>query len=372
MLLVALVGVAGPARAQQEPPDVLGETLDQAIADVQAEWYPTVEIVPQVSWTPDIPATVSRDDVYVLDVADIHYLEDSDDAAPSASITYVVGTVVPDLTQRTEAQALGIVTDLGYSLKASGDASGLVSSQTPAPEQKAPFGSTVSVQLEVPTPRTALVPDLVGLSEADARRAVAEAGLTLSVASRSGQEPLQVADQDPAPDTELALRHPVTVDMAGQAGGVQVPDLSGEPVGQVERTLTDLGLQLAIDPLGDSSGLASRQDPAPGALVDAGTTVTVAFARPIPPDDGFPWILVGIGAAVLLLVIVAGAVATHAWRRRRRSTPPRPPEIRFQGRPDRRPEVSVRRAARSDETPDVGLSLRPRQDRGSTRMEDVP
>jgi hypothetical protein len=371
VLLVALVGVAGPARAQQDPPDVLGETLDQAIADVQAEWYPTVEIVPQVSWTPEIPATVSRDDVYVLDVVDIHYLEDSDDAAPSASITYVVGTVVPDLTQRSEAQARGIVADLAFSLKASGDASGLVSSQTPAPEQKAPFGTTVSVQLEVPTPRTALVPDLVGLSEDDARRAVAEAGLTLTVASRSGQEPLQVADQTPAPNTELALRHPVTVDMARQAGGVQVPDLSGEPVGQVERTLTDLGLQLAIDPLGDGSGLASHQDPAPGALVDVGTTVTVAFARPIQPDDGFPWVLVGIGAAVLL-IIVAGAVATHAWRRRRRLPPPRPPVIRFQGRSDRRPEVSVRRVARSDETSDVGLSLRPRPDRGSTRIEDVP
>jgi hypothetical protein len=372
VVLLLSFGLTAPASAQTEPPNVLGLSLDAAITTIQQDWYPDSGIVPKVSWTPEIPATVSRDAVFVLDIADVFYLEDSDDANPSASITFVVGTIVPDLSQLTSSEAEGIVTDLGFGLDPTGDESGVVVGQSPEPDVPAPFGSRIVVTLEVSPPQTAFVPDLIGLSEAAAASQVAEVRLALAVTSRSGSEPFQVAAQDPAPGTELALGTPVEVVLAGASNTVEVPDLTGATADQVEQTLTDLSLVLLVDPRGDGRrGVAARQDPAAGSIVEPGSAVTVAFAVPITPTDdgGFPWVRAGIGAGALLLVGGAYGLLRRT-RPRSRPRPSRP--IRVQGRPDQRPDVSARHASGPAGGSDVAISVRPHASAGKTVLKELP
>jgi hypothetical protein len=121
---------------------------------------------------------------------------------------------VPDLRRRTPEDARALLDSLGLVLRIR-SGSGRVATQRPAAGDKVPPGSVVEVTLRaVPPPVLVTVPDLRGLSLADAEAAVADAGLALRA---SGATSGTVATQTPAAGTSAPRGSVVAVTMTAAA-----------------------------------------------------------------------------------------------------------------------------------------------------------
>ncbi|MEO7421980.1 MAG: PASTA domain-containing protein [Ornithinibacter sp.] len=342
---VARAAVAPPKRT--EPPEVLGLTLPQAREVLKDTWYPAsvgaYELI--VTPTPDLPQQVSEDAARVVSQVVDRYLEGSKEAAPSAAVTLGVQSVVPDLVGRTREEADGLLGAVGLILAAEGD--GLVVRQVPAAGDLLDFGSRVQVVLQPPpTDGARKVPSLVGRTEAEARAAVQGVDLVLEVGSRTGDGELRVSEQQPAPGAERPVGGSVTVTLEGAVvvGTVEVPDVTGLDPDAVRRVLEVAALLLVVDTGGaQGEGLSFRQDPLPGARVDPGTPVMVAFAV---VDDGIltSWGPAAGGGLAALAVLGLGLWSV------RRSRPsashhsdgsPGGPPLRLEPTADPSPRVSV-------------------------------
>ncbi len=361
----------------EPPPDELYKPLDVAIKDVQAHWYRDLDLVPVVSWTPQIPSGLTQHQTIVLDVANVADPDPKARAALPPSITYVVGTGVPDLRGHTLGQADGIARQLGFTVQPTVGELGVVVSQVPHAGKLAPFGSTLTLVTSL-LPRRATVPDLLGLSGAAARMRLDAVGLHLVVTRRSGRGPFKVVHQSPGPSSRVARGTAVGVALTGAAGQVTVPDLTGRTPKQARRTLTRLGLELHTASAGNSrAGVASHQSPRPGTLVDLGSTVTVTFSQPIPVQvASSPWSPggVGLGAAVLVLLL-AGVGTTFRRVRRRRHRPHRAPVLEVRPQQDSRPIVTVLPVDEHGDHhhhEDVAVSIRPVVGAVTTSLEELP
>ena len=137
-------------------------------------------------------------------------------SSPSSRALWLSGTfagsvTVPDLTGLTLDEARGTLSDVGLELgdlssgeAAAGTPEGTVIGQTPAAGEEVDEGSTVD--LVVAGAPDVVMPDLIGLSQADAEAAVAAAGLVVErvLSVYSNDVPAgQVADQTPAAGTTV-------------------------------------------------------------------------------------------------------------------------------------------------------------------------
>ncbi|HET6214871.1 MAG TPA: PASTA domain-containing protein [Micromonosporaceae bacterium] len=136
---------------------------------------------------------------------------------------------VPDVRTMLETQArstletAGLV--FGLDLAIDGTVPGRVIAQDPVPGARVPRGTRVNVRVARTPPVS--VPDLIGLTEAEARAALDAVGLFATIALvRDGSGPGKVVGQDPAPGTTVARGTTVTV--------------------RVERTSSLLGLPIAV------------------------------------------------------------------------------------------------------------------------------
>lgn len=134
-----------------------------------------------------------------------------------------------------------------------------------------PEGSTESVT----------VPDVTGLSVAEAKEKLEEVGL-----SAVYQQTDSVSAQVPAAGeivnkgSEVLLytgETGVETSAGAQKATVRVPDLSGKTRLEAHDALAELGLLISIDPP-DQSGKAIRQNPVAGTEVAVGTEVFVEFS----------------------------------------------------------------------------------------------
>ncbi len=123
----------------------------------------------------------------------------------------------------------------------------------------------------------ATVPEVRGLTVADAKNALTTAGFGIKVVGGGDT----VVDQLPKPAASLSKKSNVIVYTEGaQETKVTVPNLVGMNMADVKNTLTSLGLNLEI--LGSvasdmKTAPAVRQDPAEGTQVLPATTVRVEF-----------------------------------------------------------------------------------------------
>ncbi len=119
-----------------------------------------------------------------------------------------------------------------------------------------------------------IVPDVVNLSVADARSAIAARGLSAKVVG----EGRIVWQQTPRAGSKLSRGSEVIISMSpyeknGQSGEITVPDLNGKSMKEVARMLADLGLHLVPE----GHGISTEQSPAPGKVVTSGSTIKVKF-----------------------------------------------------------------------------------------------
>ncbi|MBM7503498.1 PASTA domain-containing protein [Agromyces aurantiacus] len=216
-------------------------------------------------------------------------------------------TVVPDLVGLTVEQAVPILEEARLVLgEASGDGD-RVRSQDPPPGDEAITGSPVDVVLGV---AFAEVPDLTGLTLAEARDALASAQLTVGEVSGTGD---QVGDQSPASRSQVPVGTPVDLTMQQvPPPTVVVPNLVGMSKQDAIAALDPLGLRLVLS--GSSEGdLIEGQDPAPGTTVPRGSDVTVITTA--APSVSIAFL---IATAVALLLAIA-ALATMLLRGRHRA-----------------------------------------------------
>jgi serine/threonine-protein kinase len=169
---------------------------------------------------------------------------------------------------------------------------GTVVAQEPLAGQRAGPGSPVRVTLSLGA-RTRPVPDVVGLSETQARAVMQRAGFVSDVIRVDADAAVgQVVDTHPDPGTVLETPGNVRLIVSAGPSRVRVPELLTLSVDEVSEALNRMGLRLG-EVSEDTASLAApgtvlRQSPEPGTEVARGAvvSVTVAITPPqVEPAD---------------------------------------------------------------------------------------
>jgi beta-lactam-binding protein with PASTA domain/predicted Ser/Thr protein kinase len=186
----------------------------------------------------------------------------------------VIGQDVGTATQVLEARGF----DVDTRLVPNAAARDTVLEQDPRAEQTADEGSPVTLTVSS-GPGTVKVPDVSGLSEADATKTLRDAGLVVQpeFVFSEGVPKGRVVGTEPAAATEVAGGSPVTLQISKGSNRVEVPSLVGQTTEQAVAALEAAGLTASVVQRDDDApaGQVVQQTPPPGQLVARGTAVTV-------------------------------------------------------------------------------------------------
>jgi beta-lactam-binding protein with PASTA domain/tRNA A-37 threonylcarbamoyl transferase component Bud32 len=133
-------------------------------------------------------------------------------------------------------------------------------------------------------PKQTAVPEIVGMSEAQAKSALESSNLTGDFERTSSADVAegQVISTDPEANTEVDEHTSVKVAVSSGPEQVEVPDLSDMDRDEATEKLKDAGLEIEIgdpkDVAGKKAGAVVGQDPSAGASAEAGDSVTVNLA----------------------------------------------------------------------------------------------
>ena len=139
----------------------------------------------------------------------------------------------------------------------------------------------------------AVVPQVIGSSQQQARIAIENAGFTFgSVSQQTSDQPRgAVIGTDPIAGTSIELPATVSITLSQGPSTIQIPDLTGRTLADARSTLEQLGLRLGATARDTSSFTPENtvlgQAPAPGATVSAGASVNLRISR-FPPPPVYP------------------------------------------------------------------------------------
>ncbi|MBX6387849.1 MAG: PASTA domain-containing protein [Frankia sp.] len=194
---------------------------------------------------------------------------------------------VPLLIGLTKEEADAELAEFGLTSRIAGEVNhptierGKVVDQSPKTGEKVPANGVVELTLSAGPALTA-VPQVRGMTEAEAQAAIQAQGLQLSGKRTLSDDEVaegMVAGTDPAAGTQVRPGDQITLIISSGPSSITVPDdLIGKKWEDVRQELTALGVEVQRQP--DTSGVVSkdrvaRTSPAPGETVDAGGTVTV-------------------------------------------------------------------------------------------------
>ncbi len=205
---------------------------------------------------------------------------------------------VPDFAAGGSDDAAAAVEPFGWTVSVverhvDGTEAGEVLEQSPPPGDVRGIGGT-EIELVVslgPVPRT--VPELVGATEDEARRAIGSARLSVGSVTEVNDEEVEPgvvlgATIDGRPAT-IGAEHPTgtTVDLVVSAGPAPrvVPDVVGSTPGEAEQAMAAVGLLLATNQDFSQTvpeGRIISMSPAPGTEVPRDSTVTVTVSLGLP------------------------------------------------------------------------------------------
>src|SRR5215204_4328574 len=216
------------------------------------------------------------------------------DKGSEISVT-VVGTrvaSVPGVVGSERAAAEQKLEDAGFEVKvdeqeSSFEDQGKVIRQDPGGGERPEVGTSVAITVGT-GPSTVDVPQLYGNTPAQARSILEEAHLTLG--DRNSEYNGDVAEgsiffQDPSDAESVEPGTAVDVTVSLGVEPVKVPEVYGLSVAQAQATLSGVGLNSkAVEVEGnEAAGTALSTDPAVGATLDPGSTVTLYFSAGPPP-----------------------------------------------------------------------------------------
>jgi len=221
---------------------------------------------------------------------------------------------VPDVVGQTEADAASVITGAGLVSGTSEAAdetvpAGSVISQDPAAGTMVAAGSTVNIVVSTgpDAPATVPVPDVAGLPEGDAQKALEDAGfVTTSTQQPSADVEIGlVISTNPAAGTEVAADTSVEMIVSSGPGDVLVPDFVGMSIEEASATAESAGLTITFkeDPDNpDPEGVVIGQDPTAGSTVEGGSEVVAQLS----PDLGEPWAISTLDPDLLMTVTGVG------------------------------------------------------------------
>ena len=135
---------------------------------------------------------------------------EEDASAAEATVPYVVGLSLEDAAQRLQ--------DYGFSSYRTVGDGAAVTDQTPLGGAIVPTSAEIILYMgEEKSGELCKVPNVVGLSAAEANRALANAGLIMRSAGASGADGIKAMSQSISPDAEVAAGTVVTVQMGQTA-----------------------------------------------------------------------------------------------------------------------------------------------------------
>jgi serine/threonine-protein kinase len=207
-------------------------------------------------------------------------------------------TTAPSVLKLSQRAAAAKASQSGLSLRiAPGRYSetvskGLVVVQDPGPAGRVVNGGQITVVFSL-GPERFRVPDVIGLNQDDAQKALAALNLRTTVTPQFSNDAPNgtVISSNPAKDTSLARDSVVTLVVSRGAKPVDLPDLRGRLQAEAEQLLRDLGLnpdiQLRDSGDGDQSGRVLDQDPGQGSVTSGSVvhlTVGAGQAQVEVPD----------------------------------------------------------------------------------------
>ncbi len=217
-----------------------------------------------------------------------------------SQVTPTDRVMVPEVRGMTVAEARAALSKAGLVLVDPAQGAGRIRRQNPLPGTTVPSRSRVTVTLvPSPTPPRGVAVPALVGLTVDAARATLDT-VGLVLAS-GGAHDDRVTGQRPSPGTTAPRGSRVAVTVVSL---VTVPDLAGLQVGEARARLKNVGLVLANE--ADNGRWIRSQNPPPRTRVDTGTAVHVTL---VPPSR---WWLVGVCIALLL----AGWWAIRAARLR--------------------------------------------------------
>ena len=212
---------------------------------------------------------------------------------PSEDPTDTPFVPLPDFAGLTFAQAsdrlqgAGLVAKVQTRMRHPTAPPEVVLAQSPLPGQLARPGSEVGLTLSE-GPSMGTIPDVEGLAAAQAAQLLRAMGFEVEIRREASGGRAGVRGTDPEAGARLSLPSRVVLLVSGGAPIVQVPDLRGRHVDDVEFLLEETGLQLGAvryDPqAAEAPGRVISHTPTAGFDVRGGALVSVLVAGE-PPDS---------------------------------------------------------------------------------------
>jgi eukaryotic-like serine/threonine-protein kinase len=272
---------AGNTAPQIGVPDLVGMSLDGAREKIGDDFE--VEVAKSVSGERPVDT-----------ILDQNPSAGKAEKGSKISVT-VVGTRVsdvPDVVGSGRSEAEQKLKDAGFEVRvgdraSSFDNQGLVMSQDPSGGAQAEVGSEITVTVGT-GPSSVPVPRLYGNTPAQAESVLQGAGLKLGTQSQDynsdvAEDSIFLQDPSGGENVEPGTAVDVTVSLGPEQ--VEVPEVYGLSVAAAQTTLSEAGLNSTpIEVEGEeAAGTVLSTDPAVGAMVDPGSTVSLFYSAGPPP-----------------------------------------------------------------------------------------
>jgi len=239
-----------------------------------------------------------------------------DDVAPGRTALYIFGAVfstivllfvgillfrmiggnssnsltVPDITNRTLAEASQVLLDMGLTpipdaVAKDGVGDDVVYAQSPPPNVGAREGDVVIITYN-PARAIVVVPAIQGLLITDATAQLAPLGLQLTISGKLNDPTIpinQIISQDPPANTEARSGSAVSVVVSGGAGDLVVPNIEGQVSSAAQQLLTTAPYNFVVTVVEEPSttvekGRAIRTDPVIGSPIGNAATITLVIS----------------------------------------------------------------------------------------------
>ena len=194
----------------------------------------------------------------------------------------LVGMSPDDARQAVEA--LGLKWEVNSSKVASDTvAEGKVAQTNPSPGSKVKAGQTITAYLSSGSDQVE-VPDLVGMSQDQARSALKAVGLELGNVTTvdSDKDKDRIVSQDPETGSKVKKGTTIAVSIStGKAAQVEIPTVVGVSREDAEAQLKALGLTVTVEEVSGSqpSGQVTAVEPGEGSKVDKNSTVKLKVSK---------------------------------------------------------------------------------------------
>ena len=197
---------------------------------------------------------------------------------------------VPNVVGRTAPAAAAVLANAGLGAgsvtTATSDsvAVGTVISQSPPAGDQIRKGGRVSLVVSA-GPAVGAIPDLGGMTEADALSAIQAAGFTIGPITRKTSPTVvagEVISQDPKSGTVAKKATAVSFSVSTGKPMATVPDVVGRTKSSAESRLSNAGFTVSVGTqFSDTvaAGLVISSDPGAGTQAVAGSTVTIKVSK---------------------------------------------------------------------------------------------